>query len=97
MPEINTFQFLVTEDNEVALLLYAREGRADRPLVRLFRNEQKVEIFRNADDELTLEQVDDNIFVCLNGKNQLLICEVLPAENEDELEIIDSYHAEIVE
>ncbi len=97
MPDMNTFQFLITDEKDVALLIYAREGRAERPLVRLFRNEQKVEIYRNEEDELTLEQVDDSVFVNLNGKNNLLICEVLPAENEGEIEVIDSYRADIVE
>jgi len=97
MPDMNTFEFLITEEDDVALLLYAREGKADRALVRLFRNEQKVEFYRNEEDELTLENVDDNVFVSLAGKKQLLVCEVLPAENDDELEIIDSYMSEIVE
>jgi hypothetical protein len=63
----------------------------------LFRNEQKIEIYRSGDDELTLEQVDDNIFVLLNGKHNFMVCEVLPAENEGEVEIIDSYFIEITE
>jgi hypothetical protein len=97
MPDMNMFQFLVSDENEVVLLLYAREGHADRPLARLFRNEQKIEIYRSGDDELTLEQVDDNIFVLLNGKHNFMVCEVLPAENEGEVEIIDSYFIEITE
>ena len=70
MPDMNTFEFLITEEDDVALLLYAREGKADRALVRLFRNEQKVEFYRNEEDELTLENVEDNVFVSLAGKKQ---------------------------
>lgn len=93
----NIYQFVPSEDGEFALFIYAREGNPDRPLLRLMPNEQKMELYLSGQDMLPLNIDNQKIFEHLQNKKNILICEVLPAENENEIEIIRSYLVDITQ
>ena len=94
MPDMLSYQFLTAEDGHIVLLIYAREGVVDRPVLHLSEN-QTAELYRNGEDEIVLNGISGDIWQRLQTLATLLVCEVLPAENEDEVEIINSYHTEI--
>jgi hypothetical protein len=95
MDNRNTFQFVPTEDNNLVLFIYAREGEANRPLARLLPGKNTIEFYRSGDDAFELKPIDDSIFANLEIQKKLLVCEILPAEHENEVEICNSYVAEI--
>jgi len=97
MADYNIFDFMVTEENDVMLLLYARDTAPDNPSVRLDAENHTVELRRNDEDTLTLKEVEDEIFENLIDEETLLVCEIAPTDNEEENEIIYTYEAEIKE
>ncbi|MBQ8671204.1 MAG: hypothetical protein IJ525_01650 [Alphaproteobacteria bacterium] len=96
MADMNTFDFMISEDNEVMLVIYARETEPVGPAVRLIAKEQVVELYRNGADALTLQEVGAEIFNNLHDKEKLLVCEIAPTDNPDETEIVYAYEATIV-
>lgn len=97
MTDYNIFDFMVTENNDVMLLLYARDSAPNNPGVILDAENHSVELHRNDDDIVTLSGVEDEIFDNLTDEATLLVCEIAPTENEEENEIIYTYEAEIAE
>lgn len=95
--ETNTYDFLVSDKDEVMLILYARDIAPEQPAVRLDPETKTIELYRRVDDAFTLENVEDDIFELLNEADTLLVCEILPMENEDETEIVYTYKAPIIE
>lgn len=99
MPDFNfnTFDFMITEENDVMLLLYARNTAPENPAVQLNYDEHNIVLTRNKDDVLTLENVEDTIFDNIQDDNTLLVCEIEPSDNEEEAEIVYTYEADIVD
>lgn len=97
MTDFNSYDFMITEENEVMLLLYARETPPNNSTIHLNPDEKKIELYRNENDALTLDEVEDDIFNNLQNETSLLICELAPTENDEENEIIYAYEAEITE
>lgn len=97
MPNYNTFDFIITDENEVLLLLYARDTAPQNPTAKLNYDEHTVILSRNSDDVITLENVEDEIFDDLQEEHTLLVCEIEPTENEDENEIVYTYEADILD
>lgn len=93
----NLFQFVPCEGGELALFIYAREGKIERPVLRLMSDEHKMELYRSGEDMVELTIQDEALFTRLKSKNKLLVCEVLPAEHEDEIEITKTYLVDIAE
>lgn len=97
MADFNTFDFMITDENEVMLLLYARESEPNNPSVKLNAENHSIELTRNEDDIITLEEVEDEVFENLQDESSLLVCELEPTDNEEENEIIYTYEAEIID
>lgn len=93
----NTFDFLISEENEVMLIIYARDIAPEDPIVRLNPEQKNVELYRRRNDAFTLESVSDDVFAILKNEEKLLVCEILPTEDPDETEIVYTYEALIVE
>lgn len=95
--DVNKYDFLISDENEVMLLLYARDIAPEEPVVRLSSEQKTIELYRRRDDAFTLENVEDQIFTLLKDEPNLLVCEIYPTDNPDETEIVYTYEATIVE
>ncbi len=95
--EANTFDFLISDEDEIMLILYARDIAPEQPAVRLNPTDRTIELYRRIDDAFTLENVENDVFELLKNNETLLVCEILPTENEDETEIVYTYNAPIIE
>lgn len=93
----NTYDFIISDKNEVMLILYSRESAPENPAVRLDAENHIVELYRNSQDALTLQYVDNDVFNNLSEEENLLVCEIQPTDDPDETEIVYAYHATIVE
>ena len=91
----NLFQFVPSEDGKFALFIYAREGKAEKPQLHLLPDEHKMVLRRRDSENINLEIDDETLFAKIKGSKKLLVCEVLPAEHEDEVEIITTYLVDI--
>ena len=94
--DINTYDFLISDENEVMLLLYARDIAPDTPAVRLDPEAKTIELYRRRDDAFTLENIEPQIFELLATETNLLVCEIYPTSNPDETEIVYTYEAAII-
>lgn len=95
--ETNSYDFLISDKDEIMLILYARDIAPEEPAVRLNPENKTIELYRRFDDAFTLESVEDEVFALLQNAEQLLVCEILPLKENDETEIVYAYHAIIVE
>jgi len=96
---VNTdgYNFLISDENEVLLVLYARDIAPEQPAVRLNPAQNIIELYRRVDDAFTLENVENEVFENLQEAENLLVCEILPIANSDETEIVYTYEAPIIE
>lgn len=92
----NIFDFLITDENEIVLIMHSQKTAPDEPAVVLVPEEHVIELFRNGDEQMTLTSVGDNVFNILQNRKELMVCEIEPTENPEETEIVYSYNAEIV-
>ena len=95
--DVNTFDFMISEENEVMLVIYARDIAPEDPIARLDPENKKVELYRRKNDAFSLENVSDDVFELLKDEDNLLVCEIMPTENPDETEIVYTYEATLVD
>lgn len=91
------YDFLITDENEVMLVMYARDSAPDAPAARLVPDGHSIEIYRNSHDAVTLQYVDSDVFKSLEGKEFILVCETAPTDDPEETEIVYAYEAPVVE
>ena len=99
MPDMNIFDFMITDLGEVMLILYARDTPPhENPGVILDPENHIIEFFRTDTEAMTLEEVSDDVFKNLENEDNLMVCEINPndSENPEEAEIVYAYNAEIV-
>lgn len=97
MTNNDTYDFIISDENEVMLMLYSRDSIPENPSVRLDAENHVIELYRNLDDALTLQYVDSDVFANLAEEDNLLVCEIRPTDDPDETEIVYAYEAPIVE
>jgi hypothetical protein len=95
--DVNTFDFMISEENEVMLVIYARDIAPEDPIARLDPENKTVELYRRKNDAFSLENVSDDVFELLKDEDNLLVCEIMPTENPDETEIVYTYEATLVD
>jgi len=99
MPDLNIFDFMITDLGEVMLILYAKDTPPhENPGVILDPENHIIEFFRTDTEAMTLEEVSDDVFKNLENEESLLVCEINPndSDNPEEAEIVYAYNAEIV-
>lgn len=95
MDKSATYDFVVNDEDEVMLLLYAGENKpADAKIVLDVEN-NSAELFRNENESIVLDGVPDNIFDSLADADKLLVCELSNTENEEDSKIVYAYEADI--
>ena len=95
MDKSATYDFVVNDEDEVMLLLYAGENKpADAKIVLDVEN-NSAELFRNENESIVLDGVPDNIFDSLADADKLFVCELSNTENEEDSKIVYAYEADI--
>lgn len=92
-----SFDFLITDQDEVMLIITAQDTPPEAPAVRLHPETKSIELYRHLNDAYTLQNVDGEVFSLLNNEEELLVCETKPTESPDETEIVYTYEALIIE
>ena len=95
--QFDTFDFLVNDEDEVMLLLYEREGEpVSSPRIEFVLDEKSAFLYRNDDDILELNDIDDSILDSLQEEDKLLICELSRDTDENgDNAIVRAYEADI--
>lgn len=95
MADFDGFEFIITEEDDVMLIIYARSSDPENPQVELNKEQKRIILRRNSTDIVTLENVEDKILNNLSEEKALLIAEVVPTENPLEHEVKQVYNAVI--
>lgn len=90
-----TFDFVVNDEDEVMLLLYAGASEPSNPRIVLNSADNSAELMRSENESIVLEGVPDEIFDSLADADKLLVCELSNTEKEEDSEIVYAYEAEI--
>lgn len=95
MADFDGFEFIITEEDDVMLIIYARSSDPENPQVELNKEQKRIILRRNSTDIVTLENVEDKILNNLSEEKALLIAEVVPTDNPLEHEVKQVYNAVI--
>lgn len=93
--ELNSYDFIVNEEDEVMLLLHAQESEPKDARIEIDAEDKSAVLVRNENDEILLEDIPENIIDSLQDADSLLICELKIGETDDDTEIVYAYEAEI--
>ncbi len=96
MDKNTTYDFVVNDEDEVMLLLYASDTPpAEATRIVLDPENNSAELVRNEDESIVLDAVPDSIFDSLADADKLLVCELSDTENEEDSKIVYAYEADI--
>lgn len=93
--ELNTFDFVINDEDEVMLLLHAQESEPNNPRIEFDFNEKSAVLIRNETDEILLEGIPDDVIDSLQDADNLMVCELQIGETDDDTKIIYAYEADI--
>ena len=88
--KFDAFDFIINEEDEVMLLLYAREGEAKDA------GNRSAVLYRNEEDGVVIDRIPDDAFDSLQDADSLMVCELSREEREEDVEIVRAYEADIV-
>ncbi len=93
--QFNSYDFVLNDDEEAMLLLYAHDSSPKNPNIVLNTENSSAVLYRNAEDILNLEDIPSNILDSLRETDKLLVCELSKEENDEDTQIVYAYEAEI--
>ncbi len=94
--ELNTYDFVVNDEDEVMLLLHAQDSEPHNARIEIDMEEKSAVLVRNENDEILLEGIDDNILDSLQDEDKLLVCELKIGEKDEDTQIAYAYEADLV-
>lgn len=95
--DFNTFDFLINDDNEVMLLLYAQENEPQDAYFH-FDYTKNVAIFiRNESNKIFLSDIPEDVLERCRVSKKILVCELSKTEKEEDTEIVYAYEANVIE
>lgn len=97
MSEKSTYDFIINDEDEVMLLLYAAQTKPENARFTLNFAQKSAELKRNADEIVVLQSIPDDVIDSLADADTLLVCEITDAEKDEDCELVYAYEAEIVD
>ena len=92
---LNTYDFLINDEDEAMLLLYARNGEPQDAAIEIDYDNKAAILHRRPDDRIDLEGISDEVLDSLKDADKLLICELSVEEDEKDTNIVYAYEADI--
>ncbi|MBE6452398.1 MAG: hypothetical protein E7012_02780 [Alphaproteobacteria bacterium] len=92
-----SYDFLINEEDEVMLLLYARENEPQKPTIEIDAENHSAILHRREDDSFILSDIPDDVLDSLEDADKLLVCELSIEEKEEDTQIIYAYEAELTD
>lgn len=93
--ELNSYDFITNEEDEVMLLLHAQETEPKDARIEIDVNEKSAVLIRNETDEILLTDIPENIIDSLQDADSLLVCELKIGEKDEDSEIVYAYEADL--
>lgn len=93
--ELETFDFLINDEDEAMLLLYVRENEPKSSSIHINFENKSATLHRNDTDIVELSGIPDEVLDSLEEADKLLVCELSIEENDEDTQIVYAYEAEI--
>lgn len=93
--DLNTFDFVVNDANELMLLIHAQDTEAKNARLELNVDENSALLVRNEESELLLEGLPEDIVDSLLDADALMVCEIRVGETDEDSEIVNAYEADV--
>ena len=74
--KFDAFDFIINEEDEVMLLLYAREGEAKDAVIEIDAGNRSAVLYRNEEDGVVIDRIPDDAFDSLQDADSLMVCEL---------------------
>lgn len=97
MTDTATYDFVVNDEDEVMLLIYASETEPYQPKFVLDIDSKTAELQRNDEEVLVLEAVPESIFDSLADADKLLVCELADTKPKENSHLVRAYEADILD
>ena len=94
--DINTYDFLINEDDEVMLLLYAKDSSISDPQIIINEQSSTGVLYRNKNDGVEIKDIPEDVLDILLGQEKLLVCELSFEDNDDDTKIANAYEATVL-
>lgn len=95
----DAFDFIINDEDEVMLLLYARESEPKNAVIEIDGQNFSAVLHRNETDAVAIDRVPDDVLDSLADADTLLVCELTRGSadrnGEDDTEIKYAYEADI--
>ena len=91
----NIYDFIINEDNELLLLLYARSGAPKNPSLEIDISQKQAILYRSDNDGISINDLSEDIFNILCNLSTILVCELSNEENDEEAQLTNAYEAKI--
>ncbi|MBO7556320.1 MAG: hypothetical protein J6T72_02860 [Alphaproteobacteria bacterium] len=92
---INNFDFIINDEDEVMLLIYARDSQPQDAVIDINAEDKTGVLRRNATDSIILQDIPEDVIDSLQDADSLLVCELSIEEKEEDTKIINAYEADI--
>ena len=93
----NTYDFIVNSEDEVMLLLYARNSEPKDAVIEINSDDMSAILQRNDQDGISIDKIPEEVFDSLQDADSLMVCELKETQDDDEeCEIVYAYEADIV-
>ncbi len=91
----NTFDFIINDEDEVMLLLYAHDSAPNNPIIKIDTDSLSAILYRNETDAVAIDHISENVIDSLTDADTLMVCELTSNEKDDNSEIKYAYEADI--
>ena len=95
--DYNTFDFLINDEDEVMLLMYAREGEPSKASISFNPSTASAIFIRREGEEIELSEIPAEVLDSIVEADSLLVCELSKEEKDEDTEIVYAYEAEITD
>ena len=95
--DINTYDFLINDEDEVMLLLYARDTEPHDSSIEINAAEKSAVLHRTPTDDVWLDGIPDDVLDSLWDSDKLLVCELSVEKDDKDTKIIYAYEADITD
>ena len=81
----NTYDFIVNEDDDIMLLIYARNSKPQKPFLEIDFANQQAFLYRTETDGITLNDIPEDIMDIFYEIDKILVCELSSETNDEDI------------
>ncbi len=93
----NTYDFLINDEDEAMLLLYAHQGEPCDSSIEIDIKNKSAILHRTPTDDVFLSEIPDDVLDSIQEADKLLVCELSVEKDDKDTKIVFAYEADITD